>query len=347
MWMIYGANGYSGNLIAHMAVDQGLKPTLAGRNQSQIEKIATELDLPFKIFSLDDVDEISQNLTEFNLVLHCAGPFSRTAKPMAEACLVSNTHYLDITGEIEVFSTMQTLDEKAKKNNIMLMPGVGFDIVPSDCLALHLKNRLPEATHLSLAFQGSGGISHGTATTMVENLGGGGCIRRDGKLIPVKSAWKTRKINFGYGERKAITIPWGDVFTAYYSTKIPNIEVFMAAPFSMRFAVKASRGLGFILTSAPIQNFMKKQIKKKPAGPNEQERMCGKSLFWGQAKVGNKIVTSTMEGPEGYTFTALAAIEVVKNVLEENFSVGFQTPSMTYGSDLAMKCEGVTRKDII
>ncbi|WP_372368902.1 trans-acting enoyl reductase family protein [Candidatus Uabimicrobium sp. HlEnr_7] len=346
MWMIYGANGYSGHLIVRMAVDQGMKPIIAGRNQEQISEIASNFSLEKRIFSLDNPDDISKNLEDIDVVLHCAGPFSRTALPMVNACLKSKTHYLDITGEMGVFASIQKLDSSAKDKEVMLMPGVGFDVVPTDCLAAHLKSRLPSATQLSLAFQGAGGISHGTATTMVENAGGGGCIRRDGNLVKVKSAWRTRSIDFGYGKTKAITIPWGDVFTAYYSTNIPNIEVYMAAPFAMRFGAKVTRRLGFLLGSSPVQNYLKKRIKSKPAGPSDEQRMRGKSLVWGEVKDGNEIRTSILEGPEGYTFTAIASLKIVEKVLNNDIKVGFQTPSLTYGSDLVKSCEGVSIKDL-
>ncbi|BBM83116.1 saccharopine dehydrogenase family protein [Candidatus Uabimicrobium amorphum] len=346
MWMIYGANGYSGHLIARMAVDQGMKPIIAGRNVEQLTKISTELSLEKRIFSLDDVDKIVENIQDIDVVLHCAGPFSRTASPMVEACLKSKTHYLDITGEMGVFASVQQQDDAAKQQQIMLMPGVGFDVVPTDCMAAHLKKRLPTATHLALAFQGSGGISHGTATTMAENAGNGGCVRRDGKLVKVKSAWKTRSIDFGYGKTKAITIPWGDVFTAYYSTNIPNIEVYMAAPFAMRFGAKATRRLGFLLSSSPVQNYLKKRIKAQPAGPSDQERMRGRCLVWGEVKDGEKTLTSILEGPEGYTFTAIAALKIVQKVLEGEIKAGFQTPSLVYGSSLVESCEGVVLKDV-
>ena len=131
------------------------------------------------------------------MVLHCAGPFSRTARPMVEACLRNKKHYTDITGEIAVFEACAALDKKAQEAGIMLMPGVGFDVVPTDCLAKHLKGRLPTATRLSLAFYGVGRLSHGTQATMIMNIGKGGAIRRDGKITGVPAAWKTREIDFG------------------------------------------------------------------------------------------------------------------------------------------------------
>src|SRR5436190_8984048 len=166
---------------------------------------------------------------------------------MVEACLRNKKHYTDITGEISVFETSAASDKKAKDAGIMLMPGVGFDVVPSDCLARHLKDRLPTATRLTLAFYGMGRISHGTQATMVMNVGKGGAIRKDGKITPVPAAWKTREIDFGDVKKTAVTIPWGDVATAYYSTGIPNIEVFTVIPDKALQVMKLSAYVGNIL----------------------------------------------------------------------------------------------------
>src|SRR5215216_5509630 len=140
-FLIYGANGYTGELIAREAVKRGLSPILSGRSQNKIEPLAKELDLTFRTFSLEDKKSLEYTLKEVDFVLHSAGPFSITSRPMVEACLRMGKHYLDITGEIAVFETMAERDAAAKEAGIMIMSGVGFDVVPSDCLARHLKNR--------------------------------------------------------------------------------------------------------------------------------------------------------------------------------------------------------------
>ena len=221
--LIYGANGYTGELITRFAAERGLKPVLAGRNEPAVSALAEKHRLEHRIFSLDDREKLDTALQEVDMVLHCAGPFSITSKPMVEACLRNRKHYTDITGEISVFEACAALDKRGQEAGIMIMPGVGFDVVPSDCLALHLKNRLPTATHLTLAFHGTARLSHGTQATMTMNVGRGGAIRKDGKIMPVPAAWKTREIDFGEATKTGVTIPWGDVATAFYSTGIPNI----------------------------------------------------------------------------------------------------------------------------
>ena len=170
--LLYGANGYTGTLIARYAKEYNLAPILAGRNKKEIETLAAQLNLPYKVFSLDDAAALNTALGEVAVVIHAAGPFHYTAKQMVEACIATGTHYLDINGDIAVFEFIKKYNEQAKQAGVMLLPGSGFDVVPTDCLALSLKNQLPDATHLEIVFIPVGSqISHGTASTMAGKAG--------------------------------------------------------------------------------------------------------------------------------------------------------------------------------
>lgn len=343
-FLIYGANGYTGELITRYAVERGMRPILAGRSEAAIKELAGEHGLEHRVFALDERAKVDAALQDVDMVLHCAGPFSITSRSMVEACLRNRRHYTDITGEISVFESCAAVNERAVDAGVMIMPGVGFDVVPSDCLALHLKNRLPSATHLSLAFYGMGRISHGTQATMTMNIGRGGAIRKDDKITPVPAAWKTREIDFGEVTKTGVTIPWGDVSTAYHSTGIPNIEVFTVVPASALKMMKLSRYLGWLLATGPVQKYLQKKI---PAGgPTDKERARGRTLMWGEASDGDgNRVEARQQGPEGYTLTALAALNIVEKILEGNFKTGFQTPAKAYGADLVLEIEGVERQD--
>lgn len=345
-FLLYGANGYTGELIARMAAERGLRPILAGRNEAKIAALANELGMPFLAFSLDDSAALENALEKVDFVLHCAGPFSITSKAMADACIACGKHYLDITGEIAVFESLAARDAEAQKAKVMLMPGVGFDVVPSDCLSAHLKRLLPTATHLTLAFMGLGGLSHGTQATMTMNIGKGGAIRKDGVIKNVPSAWKSRDIDFGTGKPiNCTTIPWGDVSTAFYSTGIPNIEVLTAVPASARKMMVMSRYLGWLLASKPFQSLLQSRIPQ--GGPSDEARKKGASYLYGEAsdEKGNRVI-SRQRCPEGYTTTALAALRICEKIFEGNAPTGFQTPAKAYGADLVMEIDGVSRDDL-
>ena len=345
-FLIYGANGYTGELVTRYAVERGMKPIVAGRNAIAVEAIAKKYQLEYRVFSLDEGYRIDSTLQNVDLVLHCAGPFSVTSQPMVEACLRNKKHYADITGELTVFEACAALDKKARDAGVMLMPGVGFDVVPSDCLAVHLKNRLPTATRLTLAFYGTGGISHGTQSTILMNINRGGAIRKDGKIVRVPAAWKSQEIDFGEVTKLGTTIPWGDIATAYRSTEIPNIEVFTVVPGNNVRVLKASRYIGWLLAAKPVQDYLQKQIP--PGGPTDEQRAKGKMYLWGEAsdRNGNR-VESRMKTREGYDVTANAALNIVQKILDGNVQPGYQTPAKVYGPDLIMELEGVSREDVV
>lgn len=336
-WMIYGANGYTGELIAREAARRGERPVLAGRSAGRIEPLAHELGCEYRIFDVD-----RPQLDGVSLVLHCAGPFIHTSAPMVRACLAAGVHYLDITGEISVFESVMRRDGDAKERGITLLPGVGFDVVPTDCLAAMLKERLPDAVDLMLAFSGGGGVSAGTQKTILEGLGDGGAIRREGKIVRVPLLHDVREIAFPSGPRLAMTIPWGDVATAWYTTGIPNIRVYRAT--SPRAVKRLRRVRPFLplLALGPIKSFLQRRASSI-AGPSERARERSHMELWGRVENRRGAeATMTMTTPEGYALTVLTAIEAVKHILGEPVQAGSFTPAKRFGADFIRTIPGVT-----
>ena len=266
--LIYGATGYTGKLIAKTASEAGARPILAGRNLEKVKRVAEPLGLAARAFDLAKPSGIDAGLKDIAVVLCVAGPFSATSRPMADACLRNRVHYLDITGEIEVFEALAARDAEAKARGVTLLPGVGFDVVPSDCLAAHLKRRLPDADDLKLYLSLGANLSRGTAKTTVEAIAAGTRLRRRGAIIARRSA-DAGSCDFGHGVRPTLQVSWGDVATAFYSTGIPNIEVhFEASPAIAALSrtpsfVKSFLGLGF------MQSLLKAQVDRMPEGPSE------------------------------------------------------------------------------
>jgi short subunit dehydrogenase-like uncharacterized protein len=347
--LIYGANGYTGQLISRLAASRGERPILAGRSGAGVRALANELGLQHRVFGLDDPARLQAGLQGIDAVLHCAGPFSATAIPMVEACLATRAHYLDITGEIAVFQAIWERDARARAAGITLLPGVGFDVVPTDCLAAHLARRLPGATHLTLAFtsRGAAGISRGTATSAVEGLGRPGLVRRGGALTEVAHGSARREIDFGFATRRAIRISWGDVFTAFHTTGIPNIEVYATLPGA------ASRWAGALRLAAPLlwsrmgQAILRAGLRRMPPGPTDQQRAASQSVIWGEARdADGHVVRARLVGPDGYTMTSRTALAAACRVLTVSAPTGFQTPAQAFGADWILECEGTSREDL-
>jgi short subunit dehydrogenase-like uncharacterized protein len=347
-FLIYGSYGYTGQLIVELATKEGMRPILAGRDEKKLRAQADRYNLEYRAFPLDETDKLDSALLEVDAVLHCAGPFVLTFRQMAEACIRTKRHYVDISGEIEGFEALAKMSEDAKQAGIMLLPGGGFDVVPSDCLAAYLKERLPTATHFRLFIRGvGGGVSRGTARSAVENVHRQGRIRKDGIVTQVPPAWQVLERDFGRGAVQVVSVGWGDVSTSYYSTGVPNIETYFAFPRAAIRFLKLSHFIGPLVYSRPMRDLLKWIIGLViPSGPSQKQNETGFSLMVGEMRDGNQTVRAKLRTPEGYHCTALTTVEIMKRILNDDYKTGFQTPSLVYGADFILGFDGTEREDL-
>jgi short subunit dehydrogenase-like uncharacterized protein len=344
--LIYGSYGYAGALVTETAVDEGLSPVLAGRRAEKVERQATDLGLDHRVFSLEHPEIVEREIGETDVVLNCAGPFSETAEPLVSACLRTGTDYLDIAGRVEVLEWVASRDPDAERADVALLPGVGFDVVPTDCLAAHLESRLPSATHLTLGVDGLGTFSPGTLKSIVDGLSGSGITREDGALRSVPVAWKTRRIDFGEGPKQAVTVPWGDLSTAYYSTGIPNIETYATVPEPALAAMRRTRPLVPFLRSRPIQAGLKRLVDATVSGPTAEDRAQSSTRVWGEAVDDeDERVAARLRTPDTYDLTARTSVEAARRALDGDVPSGFQTPASAFGPDFPLAFDGVEREE--
>lgn len=344
--MIYGATGYTGKLMANSAKKLGLNPLLAGRNGAKLKAVADPLGFEYRTFSLDNAAALDAGLSEVQAVLHIAGPFSQTSRPMLDACLRTKRHYLDITGEIDVLEACAARDAEAKAAGIVVLPGVGFDVVPSDCLAAHMKDRMPDAIRLTLAIGGLEKMSRGTAKSSVESVGNPVRVRRGGRIV---AQWppQRRNFDFGKGARPTIAVGWGDVATAYHSTGIEEITVYFESVPQLEQMAKLGGAMRWLLSRKLVQNLIKRSVDFLPEGPTDAERAAGCGILIGEAvNATGETVVSRLRTPEGYTLTAMTGLEIARRILAGNAEPGFQTPSSSFGADFILAFEGCTRTDV-
>jgi short subunit dehydrogenase-like uncharacterized protein len=336
-WMLYGANGYTGRLIAELAVKRGERPILAGRSREKVEPIADALGLEHRAF---DLSQARVNLEDVEAVVHCAGPFAHTSAAMIDACLKTRTHYLDITGEIDVFEAAGLRDSDAREAGIVLLPGAGFDVVPTDCVAAILKNALPTATHLELAFVAGGGASAGTSKTSVEAAAVGGRIRENGDLKRVRIGHRTRTAHFRSGPREVGSIPWGDVSTAYRSTGIPNITTFTIVPGVIG---QLQQVFAPVLQTSLVQN-VAKTLAGKVKGPDERKRANTRAEVFGEACDAHTRVECAITTPNAYSLTADSVLRAVGKI--NGVAPGSHTPSSAFGADFVRELDGVIAGEV-
>ena len=346
-FLIYGATGYTGRLTARLAVDRGLRPILGGRDGHRVSTLASELGLQWRTTPLSDPQSVDGVLDGVDAVLNMAGPFSKTAEPMVEACLRTRTHYLDITGEIDVFEAVFRRDADAQAAGVVLLPGVGFDVVPSDCLALHVARACPGADHLAIGIQGLGTASRGTSRTALESLGQLTRIRRDGTIHTAPPGRLTRQFDFGQGNTDCTAVGWGDVSTAYRSTGIPSITVYFARSGAVSAMLAAARTLGPLARLWPVEALLSHAIALRPAGPSDAERQRGQANLIAEAVAGDgRKAAARLTTPEAYSLTADAALVIVDKVLSDPIALGAWTPAAALGPDFVFELQGVSRQDL-
>jgi short subunit dehydrogenase-like uncharacterized protein len=315
--LIYGATGYSGRLISEQALASRLDFEVAGRDAVRTRALGDRLGVGSRTFSLDDAVGLRRGLEGVHCVLHCGGPFSQTARQVMEACVDLKIHYLDITAEFSVFALAESKSEAASAAGIMLLPGVGWDVVPSDCLALHTSRRVPRPQRLRLALKHFGGISRGSARSAGEMVQLGALVRQGGRIVT--STAPTRELfDFGAGPEACERMPLGDLITAWKSTGVPDIEEY----FQVDLMALAAN-----VDPATL-----------PEGPTQEERHAGRSKVLAEVTdLEGTVVRSLIDTPSGYAFTQLSAVEIARRVLGGEFTPGFQTPASAFGPSLATR----------
>ncbi|WP_137813540.1 saccharopine dehydrogenase family protein [Gandjariella thermophila] len=344
-WMVYGANGYTGRLVAELAVRRGERPLLAGRSAPKVAELAGRLGLEHRVFDLVDPAGVRAALDGVEVVTHCAGPFSVTSAPMVDACLATGTHYLDITGEVDVFERVFARHADAEQAGVVLLPGGGFDVVPTDCLAAMLAAALPGATELDLAFLAGGGMSPGTLRTAMEGSAAGGRVRVNGELRTVPIGHRDRVAEFPSGPRRVTSIPWGDLATAYRSTRIPTITTFTSVPGPAGVVGKVQSFAAPLLRSSAVQQ-IGKDLLGLVRGPAEERRAASRSEVWGEVRDGaGRTATAALTAPNAYDLTADAVLRAVGRLRSGSVRPGAHTPSTAFGADFVRELDGVQVRD--
>jgi short subunit dehydrogenase-like uncharacterized protein len=312
-WMLYGAAGYTGSLIAQHACDIGHRPLLAGRSEPALKALAHRLDLPYRVLALDEPTTLSEGLSDVDLVLNAAGPFLHTAAPLAEACLNSGTHYLDISNELQVFRNLYDLNPQAEQAAITVMPGVGFGVVATNCLARLVSDAVGGAETLEVVARvASAEPGPGVAATRAENIPFGGWIRQSGQLQTQELGLGISTLSFPDGDFPIMPVPTGDLEAAFQATGAPNVVAYSA-------------------------------LVDLPATEVSPDAQIYRSFGWARAiGVDGTSSEAWLETGESYRYTAMIAVRSVEETLDRTLGGAF-SPAAAFGPEFAFSVEGTSK----
>lgn len=327
-WILYGAYGETGEFISTHAVALGLQPVLAGRNPQRLAELANKLGLEHRVATLDEPDEIDAVLADAALVINCAGPFAVTAMPMIDACLRTHTHYLDLSGEFRALQAVLDRDAEAREHGVLLVPGAGFDVIPTDCVANRLHEALPTGDRLELGIVTGLTLTRGAVARMLDVLAAGPLVRRQGELVRLAEP-SARAIVFNRKPIPCVSLAWGDLVTAYYSTQIPNITVFVQTI--------EHRG-------APVSDLDRLADLLRANLAIESPRPPERGGVWGRlTNSEGERAEATLDLPDNLAFTATAICEIVCRIVEDDVpdAIGATTASALFGSQFVLDLPGV------
>ena len=320
-WLIYGAAGYTGALIARHARERGHRPVLAGRSVPAVAALAEQLGLRHRAAALDDQAALTAALDGVDLVVNAAGPFLHTAAPLAEACLRAGVHYLDIGNELQAFRALYDLGQRARPAGVTIMPGVGFGVIATNCLARYVSDAVGGAAILEVASRAAvAQAGPGVAASRSENMPFGGWIRRAGHLesLPLGSGIIT--ITFPDGPCNIMPLPTGDLEAAFQATGAADVTAYAAVP------------------GAPGRQASDTDAAEPPAY---------RSFGWARATSPHGATAEAwLHTGESYAFTAAASIRAVEETLARPAS-GAVSPASAFGADFALTIPGTTRTDSI
>jgi short subunit dehydrogenase-like uncharacterized protein len=353
MLLVYGSYGYTGRLVVERAVTAlDEEVVLGGRDAGSVEAQGIEHDLAARSFTLDHDAVVRDRIADADAVLNCAGPFRETADPLVGACLDTGTHYLDVTGEVSVFEALAEYDTAAERRELTVLPGTGVNVVPTDCLAVHLAEALDVSpldtgdVDLSLAVRTTGGVSGGTLRAAVKRLGEGGAIRRAGRIEHVPLAHRIRPVDFGDGRgpTRVVASPLPDVSTAARSADVPNVTTYIALPGPAVDLLPRLARLEPVFSLGPVRRALA-GLAGRIDGPSAAARREGESHVWGELRAAGRRRVARLHLPETYAFTARAAVESARRVLAGEAPAGFRTPASAFGPDYVLDFEGTSRED--
>ena len=344
--LLYGAYGYTGRLAAELAASKGLDVVLAGRSEKALAEVAARVRLPTRAVGLNDIGQLSRALADISCVVHMAGPFATTSAPMLTACLATRTDYIDITGEIGVFEALWSRKEEIDRSGISAVPGAGFDVVPTDCLAAYVASKVDRPTEITMALRGLESASQGTLRTAIREVSKPVLCRRSGTIVPLDDR-SPRSFDFGAGSEPCVPVSWGDVATAFHTTGAGDITVYFRRTSLLR-AADLLRGVGGRFLQSRIgQKSLAAIVRRLPEGPTQPERAAHRATIWAEATDSSgRSYRAMLVTPDPYDFTANCALEISSRVTALSEPIGLATPAQAFGADFVLTLPGCSRTDI-
>ncbi|HLM25375.1 MAG TPA: saccharopine dehydrogenase NADP-binding domain-containing protein [Thermoleophilaceae bacterium] len=352
--VLYGATGYTGRLVTDELRRRGLDFVLAGRNAERLHALAEERGggAPTRVASVADAAALSEMLEDASVVVNCAGPFNRAGEPVVAAAVRTGTHYVDSTGEQSFMKlAFDRYGEAAERRGVALVPGMGFDYAPGDCIArLTARGREPlEEITVAYAVKGFG-ATRGTLRSGLGMMSEAAVVYRDGDWRPAPRNVQRGSFPFPepVGRRAVSPYPAGEQLTVPRHTGTRKVTTLLttasASPHPLLEPVVpyALPILGFALRT-PLSGVLDKAIGALPEGPDEDARRAARFTIVAVARdLEGRAGRGVVRGTDVYGLTAVLLTHAAEQMASPGYDrVGPLGPAAAFDPEALLNhCGG-------
>jgi len=340
--VLYGATGYTGVLVTDELVRRGAPFVLAGRNREKLERVSAERGrgAPVAVASLDDPQSLRRVLDQARVVINCAGPFTLAGEALVRAAIDTGTHYVDSTGEqTYIRRVFERLGAEAERRGVALVPAMGFDYAPGDCIARLAANDLEPLERLTLAYSVKGfGMSRGTMRSGLEMMKGGDVVYEDRDWHPApRGVFRT---SFAFpapiGEQSMARYPSGEVITVPHHTRTRSVNSLITtstvAPGPLASALPYLTPALALTLRTPLRRALGRAIELLPEGPPQEERRAAEFTIVAEARAEDgRLGRGVVRGSDVYGLTAVTLVHGAELMWTEGYDrAGSLGPAAAY-----------------
>ena len=322
---VYGASGYTGQLVAAELRRRDIDTVLSGRNADRLARVEWPR-AEVRPARPDDAAALAEAFRDCDAVINCAGPFTSFGEAIVRAAIDAGCHYVDTSAEqAYVKGLFDTFADDAQVAGVAVVPATGYDILPGDFVAHLAGQRVEPVEELVVSYDVAGfGMTRGTLRSAYEMLNGDQLSYEDDDW-----QWDSkppRRSTMAFpdtsGEAPVIGWPGCEVVTIPRHVRTRHVEVVINAA--------AAEPDFFELLQAPAE-VANQIIDGLPEGPTQQERTKATFVIIADAiGVDGRHSRAVVRGRDIYGCTAVIAVEGARRLITGRDRTGVLSPAQAY-----------------
>jgi short subunit dehydrogenase-like uncharacterized protein len=273
-----------------------------------------------------------------SVVVNTVGPFTETAEKLARACL-PGSHYLDLANDVQSFSEVLDLHERAVAAGRTLVPGAGFGAAATESVVAALCAGRPEPERVrtdmvpSVASE-DGTIGQALAASIVDAVPESGRRYVDGHLERVTPGHDAVLLTLpDCTQVTTAGMPLGELVAARRASGAPSVVAASTLAPTGGLVRALLPVAGLALSAGPVRRITRRRVAAVRTRTRERPRehsYAHARVEWADGTVGEGWLRARDAGD----FTAAVAAEVARRLTEGRGPAGAHTPIAALGIEI-------------